>query len=168
MYCVLDIESTGGDFGKESIIEIALFKYDGHEVVDQLISLIRPHCKIQKYVSKITGITPKMLIQAPSFHEIARRIIELTKDTILVGHNVEFDYRMLRQEFDRLNYFYERKTLDTISLTQNLIPSLSSYGLDKVCNELGIHRAKKHRAENDARTTLKLFKILREKNNRHY
>ncbi len=163
MYCILDIESTGGPFGKESIIEVALFRYDGDEIVDQLISLVHPHREIQKYVSKMTGITPKMLIRAPRFHEIAKRVIELTEDAVLVGHNVEFDYRMLRQEFTRLGYSYERKTLDTISLSESLIPGLSSYGLDRVCSELGIHRTSKHRAESDARATLELFSILQEK-----
>jgi len=163
VYCILDIESTGGSFGKEAIIEIALFRYDGDEVVDQLISLVHPHRDIQKFVSKITGITPKMLIRAPRFHEIAKRIIELTEGAILVGHNVEFDYRMLRQEFDRLGYTYERKTLDTIQLAENLIPGLASYGLDRICEELGIDRINKHRAESDALATLDLFKILQEK-----
>lgn len=163
MYCVLDIESTGGPFGKEAIMEIALFKFDGSEIVDQLISLVHPHREIQKYVSKITGITPKMLARAPRFHEIAKRILELTEGSILVGHNAEFDYRMLRQEFGRLGYPFEMKTLDTIPLTEKLIPGLASYGLDRVCEELGIHRGQKHRAEGDARATLDLLILLLEK-----
>ncbi|MGB0177242.1 MAG: PolC-type DNA polymerase III, partial [Owenweeksia sp.] len=69
MYCILDIESTGGPFGKEAIMEIALFRYDGSEIVDQLISLVHPHREVQQYVSKITGITSKMLLRAPRFHE---------------------------------------------------------------------------------------------------
>lgn len=163
MFCVLDIESTGGPFGKESIMEIALFRYDGSEITDQLISLVHPHREIQKYVSKITGITEKMLIRAPRFHEIAKRILELTEGAILVGHNAEFDYRMLRQEFERLGYPFEMRILDTIPLAEKLIPGLVSYGLDRVCTELGIFRGEKHRAAGDARATLELLKILQEK-----
>lgn len=163
MYCVLDIESTGGPFGKESIMEIALFKFDGVEIVDQLISLVHPDREIQKYVSKITGITSKMLVRAPRFHEIAKRILELTEGAVLVGHNAEFDYRMLRQEFSRLGYPFEMQTLDTIPLAEKLIPGLTSYGLDRVCEELGIFRGQKHRAEGDARATLELLIMLLEK-----
>ena len=163
MYAVLDIESTGGPFGREAIMEIAIYRYDGDETLDQLISLVHPHRSVQKFVSKMTGITDKMLVRAPRFHEIAKRIIEITEDAILVGHNVEFDYRMLRQEFALLGYEFERKTLDTIELAQELIPGLPSYGLDKVCDELGLFRTHKHRADSDARATLELFKILQAK-----
>ncbi|MBG00500.1 MAG: DNA polymerase III subunit epsilon [Owenweeksia sp.] len=163
VYCVLDIESTGGPFGKEAIMEIALFRYDGSEIVDQLISLVHPHREVQQYVSKITGITPKMLLRAPRFQEIAKRIVELTRDSVLVGHNVDFDYRMLRQEFARLGYPFEMKTLDTIELAEKLIPGLPAYGLDRICDELGIYRTQKHRAEGDARATLELLQILQEK-----
>lgn len=145
------------------MIEIAVYRFDGEEVVDQLISLVHPHREVQKFVTKMTGITPKMLQRAPRFHEIAKRLIEITEDTILVGHNVEFDYRMLRQEFARLGYQYERQTLDTIETAKELIPDLPAYGLSKVCKELGIHMSNKHRAEDDALATLELFKILREK-----
>lgn len=163
MFCVLDIESSGGPFGKEAIIEIAIYRYDGAEVVDQLISLVHPHREVQKFVTKMTGITDKMLLRAPRFHEIAKRIVEITEDTILVGHNVEFDYRMLRQEFARLGYPFERQTLDTIDTARELIPGLPAYGLDKICKELGIYQPSKHRADSDARATLELFKILQEK-----
>lgn len=148
------------------MIEIAVYRYDGNEVVDQLISLVHPHREVQKFVTKITGITPKMLQRAPRFHEIAKRIIEITEGAILVGHNVEFDYRMIRQEFARLGYEYERETLDTIETAQELIPGLPAYGLSKICVELGIHMPNKHRAEDDALATLELFKILREKDSK--
>jgi len=163
MFCVIDIESSGGPFGKEAMIEIAAFRYDGEEIVDQLISLVHPHRGVQPYVAKMTGITDKMLLRAPRFHEVAKRLIEITEDAVIVGHNVDFDYRMLRQEFARLGYAFERKTLDTIKLAQELIPNLKSYGLDKMCDELGLNRTNKHRAESDARATLELFEILREK-----
>ncbi len=163
VFCVIDIESSGGPFGREAMIEIAAFRYDGEEIVDQLISLVHPHRKVQPYVSKITGITEKMLIRAPRFHEIAKRILEITEDAVIVGHNVEFDYRMIRQEFDRLGYQFERSTLDTIALAEQLIPGLKSYGLDNLCEELGLSRPAKHRAEHDARATLELFEILRDK-----
>lgn len=144
-------------------MEIALFRYNGEEIVDQLISLVHPHKKVQEFVSRMTGITEKMLLRAPRFHELAKRIVELTEDSILVGHNVEFDYRMLRQEFARLGYPFEIRTLDTITLSRELLPGLKTYGLDSVCRELGIYNSQAHRAEGDARATLELFKMLKEK-----
>lgn len=145
------------------MIEIAAFRYDGQEIVDQLVSLVHPHREVQQFVQKMTGISTKMLARAPRFHEIAKRLLEITEDAVIVGHNVEFDYRMLRQEYSRLGYPFERDTLDTIPLAQEMIPDLPSYGLEAICTALGIYRKDKHRAESDARATLELFEILREK-----
>ncbi|MCT3649047.1 3'-5' exonuclease [Elizabethkingia anophelis] len=160
MYSIIDIESNGGAFKKESIIEIAIYRFDGHEIVDQFISLVNPEDVISLYVQKLTGITAKMVKTAPKFHEIAKRIVEITEGTVIVGHNVEFDYRMIRQSFHRLGYNYERETIDTIPLAKKLIPNEESYSLGKLSKSLGIPLTDRHRASGDARATLELFKIL--------
>lgn len=160
MYSIIDIESNGGAFKKESIIEIAIYRFDGHEIVDQFISLVNPEDVISPYVQKLTGITAKMVKTAPKFHEIAKRIVEITEGTVIVGHNVEFDYRMIRQSFHRLGYNYERETIDTIPLAKKLIPNEESYSLGKLSKSLGIPLTDRHRASGDARATVELFKIL--------
>ena len=160
MYSIIDIESNGGAFKKESIIEIAIYRFDGHEIVDQFISLVNPEDVISPYVQKLTGITAKMVKTAPKFHEIAKRIVEITEGTVIVGHNVEFDYRMIRQSFHRLGYNYDRETIDTIPLAKKLIPNEESYSLGKLSKSLGIPLTDRHRASGDARATVELFKIL--------
>ena len=160
MYSIIDIESNGAGFRKESIIEIAIYKYDGHEIVDQFISLINPENEITPFVQKLTKISPKMVKTAPKFHEIAKRVVEITEGTTLVGHNIDFDYRMLRQEFKRLGYEFKINTLDTISLAKKLIPEAESYSLGKLVKSLGIPLTDQHRAGGDARATLDLFKLL--------
>jgi len=162
----LDIESNGGAFGKEKIIEIAIYRFDGHRIVDQFISLVNSDESISPYVQKLTKITPKMLKTAPRFHEIAKRVVEITENSILVGHNVAFDYRMLRQSFHSLGYEYEKETFDTISLAKKLIPNEESYSLGNLSKSLGIPITDRHRASGDARATLELFKILISKDNK--
>ena len=88
MYSVIDIESNGAGFRKESIIEIPEYRYDGHEIVDQFISLVNPESEITPFVQKLTKISTKMVKTAPKFPEIARRIVEITENTTLVGHNM--------------------------------------------------------------------------------
>jgi len=160
LYSVIDIESNGAGFRQESIIEIAIYKYDGHKIVDQFISLVNPLADITPFVQKLTSITPKMVRTAPKFPEIARRVVEITQNTTLVGHNIDFDYRMLRQEFGRLGYEFKINTLDTIPLAQKLIPEAESYSLGKLVKSLGIPLTDAHRAAGDARATLELFKLL--------
>jgi DNA polymerase-3 subunit epsilon len=60
-YAILDIETTGGQFNEEGITEIAIYKFDGHEIVDQFISLVNPEIPIQPFVVKLTGINNTML-----------------------------------------------------------------------------------------------------------
>lgn len=163
MYSIIDIESNGAGFRKESIIEVAIYKYTGHEIVDQFISLVNPESEITPFVQKLTKITPKMVKTAPKFHEIAKRVIEITEGTTLVGHNIEFDYRMLRQEFKRLGYDFKINTLDTIPIAKKLIPDADSYSLGKLVKSLGIPLTDAHRASGDARATLDLFKLLMNK-----
>ncbi len=163
MFAVIDTETSGGQVGEEKIIELAIFLYDGEKVVDQLITLVNPQRRIDRYVSKMTGISENMVRRAPRFHEIAKRVVEITDKAVLVGHNIAFDYRMLRQEFDSLGYVFQKETLDTLFLAEGLIPGLPAYGLSKLCKELNIVNSDTHRADGDARATLELFEILIQK-----
>jgi len=160
LYAILDIETTGGKYNEEGITEIAIYKFDGLKVVDQFISLVNPEQPIQPFVVNLTGINNDMLRNAPKFYEVAKRIVEITKDCILVAHNAKFDYRILRTEFRRLGFEYERQSLCTVELSQKLIPGQPSYSLGKLVRSLGIPLSDRHRASGDAQATIKLFKML--------
>lgn len=160
MYAVLDIETTGGKYNEEGITEIAIYRFDGHQVVDQFISLINPEKEIQPFVVKLTGINNQMLQSAPKFFEVAKRIIEITDNCTLVAHNAQFDYRILQTEFRRLGYDYQRKSLCTVELSKELLPEQNSYSLGKLVRALGIPVSDRHRANGDAMATVKLFKLL--------
>lgn len=160
MYAILDLESTGGKYKEEAITEVAIYKFDGEEIVDQFGSLVNPEKKIQPFVVRLTGINNDMLRYAPKFYEVAKRIIEITEDCILVAHNAKFDYHLLQEEFKRLGYNYKRKTLCTVELSKNLIPEMPSYSLGKLVQNLGIPITNRHRAFGDALATVKLFKLL--------
>lgn len=104
-----------------------------------------------------------MLRNAPKFYEVAKRIIEITEDSILVAHNADFDYRILCTEFKRLGYDFEKPSLCTVELAKNLIPNQASYSLGKLVRALGIPVSDRHRASGDALATVKLFKMLIDK-----
>jgi len=163
MYAILDIETTGGNYDEEGITEIAIYRFDGEQITDQFSSLINPQKSIQPFVVKLTGINEKMLKNAPKFYEVAKRIVQITEDCILVAHNAAFDYRILNTEFRRLGFAYERKTLCTVNLSQELLPEQPSFNLGKLIRNLGIPFANQHRAHSDAQVTLKLFELLLEK-----
>ena len=160
MYAIVDIETTGGKYNEEGITEIAIYRFDGHKIVDQFSSLVNPERDIQPFVVNLTGINNKMLRNAPKFYEIAKRIIEITDNCTLVAHNAKFDNRILTTEFDRLGYEFDLNTLCTVELSKKLIPDLPSYSLGKLVKTLGIPIADRHRAQGDAKATVSLFKLL--------
>jgi DNA polymerase-3 subunit epsilon len=101
-----------------------------------------------------------MVKNAPRFHEIARKIVELTAGRTFVAHNVQFDYRFIREEFNRLGYTFDRKTLCTVQLARKYIPGHQSYSLGSICSKLGINIKDRHRAAGDALATVKLFELI--------
>jgi len=129
-------------------------------VVDQFISLVNPEREIQPFVVNLTGINNNMLRTAPKFYELAKRIVEITEDCIVVAHNAQFDNRILITEFKRLGFKFKRKTICTVELAKSLMPGQTSYSLGKLTRALGIPVSDRHRAAGDAMATVKLFKLL--------
>lgn len=162
-YAVIDIETTGGKYNEEKITELAIHRFDGVQITDSLISLVNPEKEIQPFVVKLTGINQKMLRNAPKFYELAKRVLEITNDCILVAHNAYFDYRVLKNEFKELGYQFDIPSLCTVELSQQLLPDEDSYSLGKLCRSIGIPVSDRHRANGDALAALKLFEVLLQK-----
>lgn len=160
VYAIIDIETTGLSPSAEKITEIAIIIHDGKKVIEEFSSLINPERKIPYRITQITGINSKMVDDAPKFYEIAKQIVELTDNKVIIGHNVRFDYGFIRNEFKSLGYDFKRQTLDTIKLARKLIPGKPSYGLGKLCKSLGIENPDRHRALGDATATKTLFELL--------
>jgi len=160
LYSVVDIETTGNGYRGQKITEISIFIFDGEKIVDEFTSLVNPEQKIPHFITNLTGITDAMVRTAPKFYEIAKKIAEITKDTIFVAHNVNFDYNIIRDEFKSLGFDFKRKKLCTVRLSRKIIPGLASYSLGNICSAEGIEIAARHRAKGDAEATVELFRRL--------
>ncbi|MBT3935977.1 MAG: GIY-YIG nuclease family protein [Bacteroidetes bacterium] len=160
MYAIIDIETTGLSPKRERITEVAIFVHDGQSVVDQYSTLINPERLISPVVTSLTGITNSMVEDAPKFYEIAKRIVEITKECVFVAHNASFDYNFIKEEFHNLGYEFNRKTLCTVKLSRKLIPGHPSYSLGNITQRLGISIEGRHRAAGDALATVQLFEHL--------
>lgn len=160
MYAIVDIETTGGQPNKSSITEIAIIIFDGKKIINKFCSLVNPQCYIPYFITNLTGITNEMVENAPKFHEIAKQIVEITKDCVFVAHNVNFDYGFVKAAFKNLGYNYHRKTLCTVKLSRKTFPKLSSYSLGNLCKTFNINNLAQHRAFGDAEATTKLFEKI--------
>ena len=160
MYAIIDIETTGLNARKDRITEIAIFIHDGEKVVEKFESLVNPECRIPFHITALTGISNKMVADAPHFFEVARRIVEITDGKTIVAHNASFDYNFIRCEFKRLMYDYTRRTLCTKKLSRKLMPGIQSYGLGNLARILNFTNPARHRAAGDALTTVYLLEHL--------
>lgn len=160
MFAIVDTETTGGNPVKDRIMELAIVLHDGEKVVDEFSTLINPQTPISPFIISLTGINDQMVASAPTFEELADKIMRITDKKIFVAHNARFDYSVLRREFKRIGIRFQRKQLCTVHLSQQLIPGQQSYSLGKLCRGMGIPVEKRHRALGDARATALLFEKL--------
>jgi len=156
-YCVVDIEATGGNHRSGRIIEVGMVRVHNQKVVSEYSTLINPLQPIDKYVSKLTGITDDDLKGAPEFHEVANEMLDFLGDSVFVAHNATFDYTYLRTEFKRFGLNYSADQVCTLDISRVLFPEEESYSLGKLCNSLGLVVEARHRALGDALTTAQLL-----------
>jgi len=162
LYAVVDIETTGGHASANGITEVAINIHDGNEIVESYTTLINPKQPIPVYITALTGIDDNMLLDAPTFNDVALQIYQLLNDKIFVAHNVNFDYSFLKHHLAAAGYDLQCKKLCTVRLSRKLIPGKSSYSLGKLCTALQIPIQNRHRAAGDADATSILFNLLLE------
>ena len=163
MYAIVDIETTGNGYKGQKITEISIFVFDGKKIVNEFTSLVNPQQNIPPFITNLTGITNVMVRHAPKFYEIAKKVQEITAETIFVAHNVNFDYNIIKDEFKNLGFDFKRKKLCTVRLSRKIIPGLSSYSLGNICAYENIPINGRHRAKGDAEATTELFRRLIER-----
>lgn len=163
LYAITDIETTGSYASANGITEIAVYIFDGQEIVDQFETLVNPHQSIPGFVQSLTGITDDMVQLAPSFEEIAPKLTELLQGKVFVAHNVNFDYSFIHHQLQNHGYELNCKKLCTVRYARKIFPKLASYSLGNLCRHFNIQIQNRHRAGGDARATVELFRLLKEK-----
>ena len=88
MYAILDIETTGGKYNEEGITEIAIYRFDGHKIVDQFSSLVNPERNIQPFVVNLTGINNNMLRNLPPCSFLSNTLVLDSAEIQLLSVNV--------------------------------------------------------------------------------
>lgn len=160
MYCIVDVETTGGVKGPARLTEIAIFRHDGQQVVDSFHSLVNPGCPIPPFIRHLTGISDEMVQGAPNFADVAQQVLDITQNAVFVAHNVWFDFNFIKKELGWLGHDYLRRTLCTVRTSRKLLPGYPSYSLGKLCRSLNIPLNDRHRAHGDAAATVRLFEML--------
>ncbi|MDZ7763966.1 MAG: exonuclease domain-containing protein [Melioribacteraceae bacterium] len=163
-FAVLDFETTGTSSKFARAIEVGIAKVKNGKIIDTYSSLINPGCKIPYQITLLTGITNDDVLNAPYFEELVDEIESFIGDSVLVAHNLQFDYSFLRAEFLRAGKeTRDIKKVCTLKLARKLYPTLPSKSLGKVVKHLRIKHVNIHRALGDATVTAKLLNKMLKK-----
>lgn len=161
MYAFLHLITTGGDISRARIVELGLLLSDGETIEEEFVSLVNPERRLPFRVISNTGISEADVEQAPRFYELAKQVVELTEDRVIVGHNVRFHYQILKDAFKSLGFDYKRKTLCAQKLSRKMLPDLEQYGLRAVCRELDLEASSVFRASGAINAVHSLFSHLK-------
>ncbi len=163
-FTVLDVETTGLDPRREKIIEFAGYRIERGEIVDSFISFFNPERRLDPYIVSFTGIRDEDLEDAPLFGDVASKVMDLLTDSVVVGHNIQFDVKFLEAEFLTAGYeSFKPVTFCTLRGAKRLYPQLKSKRLDAVRDHLHISPGVTHRAYSDAKATAEIFLKMADK-----
>lgn len=167
-----DTETTTGWFDVSSItevVEIGWVLAEGTKVISEGQSLISSIIPINSYTEKLIDISNSMLINAPQLHDYFPEIVKQTEGAILVGHNTQYDLRVIDETLARRGHtmtpwyeeFASRPYLDTMHLFGKIMPNAPDRKLKTAMSYAGLDpELKKHRALPDSQFTRDVFMWL--------
>ena len=161
-YIVIDLETTGLDPERDEIIEAAGIKYHRGKETARFSELIKPEQGISAFITELTGISEAMVKTARSEAEVLKDFRDFLGDSILVGHNVNFDINFLYDAF--LKYFafpFKNDFIDTRRLSKTCLEKeLKRHRLCDLTAYYGLSNEGAHRAMADVENTAAVFRCL--------
>ena len=160
IFTVFDTETTGLDpEGGDEVISIAAVRIVNNRIVYQDIfeELVDPKRDIPMESYKIHGINHEMLKGKPDIETILPLFKIYTYDTVLIGHNIAFDMKMLKVKEKLTNTVFSNPVLDTLLLSAALHPINKQHDLENIAKRLGVNIIGRHTALGDAIATAEIF-----------
>lgn len=163
-YAVVDLETTGTELtGKRRLIQFSCVFLKNRKIINSFNTLVNPQQPLSVEIQQLTKIKPEKLRKAPLFEDVAATIYALLQNTTFVAHNINFDYNFLNLELERVGYpSLNLAGIDTVQLSQTLLPTLPSFKLNYLSEYLNLTHARPHQADSDAAATAELFLLLQQ------
>ena len=168
IFTVLDTETTGLNVNEgHKIVSVGGIKIKSYQLLeDQILDeLINPERDIPFASRNIHYISDDQVKDKPNIYQLEKKISNFLENTILVGHNVDFDIGFIKKNAAKTSLAMTVKkipSIDTILLAAGLYPSLESYELSFLCDHFRIKTFDqiRHSALGDAIITARLFLFL--------
>lgn len=161
-FVVFDLETTGLDYKTNKVTEIGAVKIKNGRIVETFSTFVNPKQPISMEITKLTGITNDMVKDAPLLEDVIPDFYKFTKNAVLVGQNVQFDFGFIDYYSRQIDYLFTNEMEDTMNIAKKHI-FLRNYKLKTISEALNVPLINAHRAINDAMATAKVFIKLIEK-----
>ena len=162
-YCVFDLETTGISHITEKITEIGIIKIKNGEIIDTFETFVNPEKPIPEEVVNVTHITDDMVKDSPTIDKIMPKVLEFMGNSVLVAHNADFDIGYMKYNCEQLGLPFNNTHVDTLRLAKAIFPEFSRYKLGFIADKLGIKVDVAHRALDDVKTLVAVFKEMIER-----
>lgn len=164
-FCVIDLETTGGDRNTDLITEVGALKVRGGVCLGTFQTLVNPGRAIPAMITVLTGITDAMVIPAPRIEGVLVSLLEFCGDAVIVGHNVRFDVGFLNAALIRSKRpKLSNATVDTVALARRLVrDEVPDCKLATLASRFRLNHQPSHRALDDALATADLLHLLLER-----
>ncbi len=164
-FCVLDLETTGGDVGSCGITEIGAVKVRGGEVLGTFQTMVNPGCGIPPKITVLTGITEMMVMKAPTIDTVLPTFLDFIGGSVIVGHNVRFDMSFINAAVRRWGGpMLGNQRIDTLALARRVLADeVPKFSLHTLATRLRLDHQPSHRALEDAWATVDLLHLLIER-----
>lgn len=156
-FVVFDLETTGFSALVDRVIEIGAVKIKNNEIVDRFSTFVNPQIPISFRIENLTGINDQMVMNSGTIEQILPDFIEFCKGCVMVAHNAEFDMSFIINNAEKMGIEFAPTYIDTVLLSQFLIPALHNYKLDTLTKHLNVVLDNHHRAVDDAEATAHIF-----------
>ncbi|HBI6882997.1 TPA: UvrD-helicase domain-containing protein [Clostridium perfringens] len=157
---VFDVESTGVDVTEDEIIQIAAIKLNKKgEVVDKFEKFLK-NKKPVKDSYYVHGFSDEMLQRIGEDKEkVLKEFVEYSKDSIIVGHNVQYDINILCSELERNNLGKPKfkSFYDTLDIYRRFYPGNINYKLENLSKVYDTKHKPSHDAMDDIIATGELL-----------
>lgn len=156
---VLDTETTGlkPHSGDEIISVGACLLEDGRILPEHFHKLVNPFKPIPRFITELTGISDDMVAGAEDFCTVMCDFLEFIKDSIIVGHSIDFDINFLNYKLKPFNVRINNFVIDTGILSKALNPLVKLHTLDSILAAMDITPDGRHTALGDALLTAGVF-----------
>ncbi|MDA9907564.1 exonuclease domain-containing protein [Flavobacteriaceae bacterium] len=162
--CFFDLETTGVNVSKDRIVEISILKVFPNGNKESFTWRVNPEMKIPAVTTAIHGISDEMVLNEPTFKELAPKVSELIKNSDLGGFNSNrFDIPLLAEELLRAEIDFDLKVNQAVDV-QTIFHKMEKRTLEAAykfyCNK---DLTNAHSAEADAMATYEVLKAQLDK-----